>query len=128
MLRAAARAFRLVDRITECWTYALSAAITIAAALLFAAANGSLPAVLAAIALLGFSISSALAGFLLAAATPTGTMLPAQGGYITAALWPLPPLAASVLIIAGTRRTQHPSDERHESPVPLPSSVGPHRQ
>lgn len=131
---------RLITRVNERWTYALSAVVAIASALLFAAAHQSLLAVLTAIALLGFavggvfavmpklvlvgvpqgetasvlsfnqiarsigmSIGSALAGFLLAATTPTGAMLPAQNGYITAALWAVVPLAASILIIAGTR-------------------------
>lgn len=55
---------------------------------------------------IGMSIGSALAGFLLAAATPGGAMLPAQNGYITAALWALPPLAASALVIATNRPAQ----------------------
>ncbi|TNC20844.1 MFS transporter [Amycolatopsis alkalitolerans] len=131
---------RLIARITEPWTYALSIVIAVASALLFAAASQSLTAVLAAIALLGFgvggvfavmprlvlvgvphretasvlsinqiarsigmSIGSALAGFLLAATTPDGAMLPTQNGYLTTALWALPPLAASALIIATNR-------------------------
>ncbi|WP_228000713.1 MFS transporter [Nocardia australiensis] len=131
---------RLIARITERWTYAFSVVIAVASALLFAAANQSLLAVLAAIALLGFavggvfavmpklvlvgvpqeetasvlsinqiarsigmSIGSALAGFLLAATTLDGTILPTQNGYITATLWALPPLAASALIIATNR-------------------------
>lgn len=52
---------------------------------------------------IGMSAGSALAGFLLAASTPNGTMLPTQNGYITAALWALPPLAISALIIATNR-------------------------
>ncbi|GAA1967604.1 MFS transporter [Amycolatopsis minnesotensis] len=128
---------RLIARISERWTYALATMIAIASALLFAAANQSLVAVLAAIALLGFAVGgvfavmpklvlagvpqeetasvlsinqivrsigfstgSALTGLLLAATTPTGSMLPTQHGYVTAALWALPPLAASALIIA----------------------------
>jgi len=47
----------------------------------------------------GFSIGSALAGLLLTTATPLGTLLPTQAGYITAALWAIPPLAASVLLL-----------------------------
>ncbi|MCX4091708.1 MFS transporter [Nocardia sp. alder85J] len=130
----------LVAGITERWTYTLSVAIAVAGALLFAADHRSLPAVLTAIALLGFavggvfavmpklvlvdvpheetasvlsinqiarsigmSIGSALAGFLLAAATPACTLLPTPNGYSTAALWALPPLAVSALIIATTR-------------------------
>lgn len=132
---------RFIKRITERGTYALSVAIAVAGALLFAAGNESLVVVLAAIALLGFavggvfavmpklvlvgvpqgetasvlsinqiarsigmSIGSALAGFLLAATTPAGGLLPTQDGYLAAALWALPPLAASVLIIAMNRR------------------------
>lgn len=136
---------RLIARITERWTYALSVVIAVASALLFAVANQSLLAVLVAIALLGFavggvfavmpklvlvgvpqaetasvlsinqiarsigmSIGSAFAGFLLAATTPEGAMLPTQNGYITAALWALPPLAASALIIATNRSPHRP--------------------
>jgi predicted MFS family arabinose efflux permease len=56
---------------------------------------------------IGFSIGSALTGFLLAAATPAGALLPTQTGYLTAALWSLPPLMVSALIIATKRRTAH---------------------
>ncbi|MGF6888439.1 putative MFS family arabinose efflux permease [Nocardia sp. GAS34] len=131
---------RLVARITERWTFGLSITIAVGSALLFAADNRSLLAVLAAIALLGFAVGgvfavmpklvlvgvpqqetasvlsinqiarsigmavgSALAGFLLAATTPSGAMLPARDGYITAALWALPPLVLSALIIATNR-------------------------
>ncbi|MFD6163315.1 MFS transporter [Nocardia sp. NPDC060256] len=55
---------------------------------------------------IGMSIGSALAGFLLATSTPNGTVLPTRAGYITAALWALPPLAASAVIIA-TQRSAH---------------------
>ncbi len=48
----------------------------------------------------GFSIGSALAGLLLAAATPTGALFPPAGGYVAAALWALPLLAVSALIVA----------------------------
>jgi predicted MFS family arabinose efflux permease len=135
----------LVTRISERWTYALAVLIAIASALLFAAGNRSLPAVLTAIALLGFavggvfavmprlvlvgvpraetasvlsinqiarsigmSIGSALAGFLLAATTPAGTMLPTHDGYLTATLWALPPLAVSALIVAAKRSPRRP--------------------
>lgn len=47
---------------------------------------------------IGMSVGSALAGFLLAAA-PHGAMLPARDGYLGAALWALPPLAAAALVI-----------------------------
>ena len=52
---------------------------------------------------IGMSIGSALTGFLLDAATPTGAMLPTHAGYVTAALWALPPLAAGALVIATQR-------------------------
>ncbi|WP_045313949.1 MFS transporter [Lentzea aerocolonigenes] len=134
---------RLIARITERWTYALSIAIAAGAALLFAAGNRSLFAVLAATALLGFgvggvfaampqlvlsgvpqgetasvlsinqvarsigmSVGSALAGLLLATATPDGSLLPVRGGYVTAALWALVPLAASALVIATNPRVR----------------------
>lgn len=133
----------LIARITERWTYALATAVATAAALLFAVASQSLPAVLAAIALLGFavggvsavmprlvltgvsqgetasvlsinqivrsigfSIGSALAGLLLASTTPTGTLLPTQHGYSTAALWALLPLAAGAAVITANRPTR----------------------
>ncbi|WP_433654124.1 MFS transporter [Nocardia sp. CA-128927] len=136
---------QLIARIAERWTYTLSAAIAIASALLFAACNQSLLAVLAAIARLGFavggvfavspklvlvgvphdetasvlsinqiarsigmSIGSAVAGFLLATATPDGAVLPTRNGYITAALWALPALAVSAFIIATQRSARQP--------------------
>nr|WP_246481211.1 MFS transporter [Amycolatopsis umgeniensis] len=52
---------------------------------------------------MGMSVGSALAGFLLAATTPDGTLLPAQDGYRTTAFWALPLLAASAVIVATTR-------------------------
>ena len=58
---------------------------------------------------IGFSTGSALAGFLLAAATPAGSMLPTSDGYITAALWALPPLTLSALIIAVRRSPRRPA-------------------
>ncbi|MFE9577853.1 MFS transporter [Nocardia sp. NPDC006044] len=131
---------RLVARIAERRTYALAVVIAGASVILFTAASGSLLAVLAAIALLGFgvggvfavmpklvlvgvppeetasvlsinqiarsigmSIGSAVTGFLLAAGTPIGAVFPDRNGYLTAALWALPPLAASTLIIAANR-------------------------
>lgn len=130
---------RLISRITERWTYTLSAVIAAAGALLFVAGNQSLLAVLAAIALLGFavggvfavmpklvlvgvpqeetasvlsinqiarsmgmSVGSALAGFLLAATTPNGGLLPTRNGYVTAVFWALPLLAVSALVVAAT--------------------------
>ncbi|MFI6173597.1 MFS transporter [Nocardia sp. NPDC051052] len=52
---------------------------------------------------IGMSIGSALAGFLLATTTPNGTLLPTQNGYLTAALWALPPLVVSALVVATHR-------------------------
>lgn len=52
----------------------------------------------------GFSIGSALAGFLLARATPDGALLPAQGGYVAVALWSTVPAVASAVILMGARR------------------------
>lgn len=130
----------LISRITERWTYTLSAVIAAAGALLFVAGNQSLLAVLAAIALLGFavggvfavmpklvlvgvpqeetasvlsinqiarsmgmSVGSALAGFLLAATTPNGGLLPTRNGYVAAVFWALPLLVVSTLVIAARR-------------------------
>ncbi|WP_020635209.1 MFS transporter [Amycolatopsis alba] len=158
---------RLAARITERWTYALSAAIAIVGALLFVAASESFLAVLAAIAMLGFavggvfalmpklvlvgvpqeetasvlsinqiirsigfSLGSALAGSLLAAATPDGSMLPDRDGYLTAALWALPPLLASALVMttAAGRRPRSsgkaPAD-RGTSAIPSTTSSRP---
>ncbi|MER7078036.1 Predicted arabinose efflux permease, MFS family [Saccharopolyspora kobensis] len=120
--------------------YPIAAAAVVLAALVFAAATGSLVVVLIAMAVLGFgvggisavmpklvlagvpqaetasvlsinqivrstgfSIGSALAGLLLAAATPGGALLPAPGGYVAAALWSVPLLVMSALIVG--RRT-----------------------
>lgn len=55
---------------------------------------------------IGMSIGSALAGFLLAATTPDGTLLPTRDGYLTAALWALPPLAVSAFVIAANRSSR----------------------
>ncbi|WP_181775454.1 MFS transporter [Amycolatopsis pittospori] len=52
---------------------------------------------------MGMSIGSALAGFLLSAATPDGGEVPGQDGYVTAAFWALPLLAVSALVIAARR-------------------------
>lgn len=131
---------QLIARIAERRTYALAVVVAVASAMLFTVAGGSLLAVLAAIALLGFavggvfavmpklvlvgvpheetasvlsinqiarsigmSIGSAIAGFLLAASTPIGAVFPDQNGYVAAALWALPPLVVSALIIATNR-------------------------
>jgi hypothetical protein len=48
----------------------------------------------------GFSIGSALAGFLLARATPDGALLPAQGGYVAVALWSTVPAVLAVAVVA----------------------------
>ena len=53
---------------------------------------------------IGFSIGSALAGLLLAAATPSDTLLPDEHGYVTAALWVLPLLAITAVTILLARR------------------------
>ncbi|WP_229742372.1 MFS transporter [Gordonia jinhuaensis] len=56
---------------------------------------------------IGFSIGSAVGGLLLTVATSDGELIPARGGYVTAALWALPPLALSVAIVCArpvTRR------------------------
>jgi predicted MFS family arabinose efflux permease len=53
---------------------------------------------------IGFSIGSAIAGLILTLATPEETLLPAQSGYVTAALGVLLPLAASSLLILVSRR------------------------
>ncbi|MFC3454326.1 MFS transporter [Amycolatopsis speibonae] len=52
---------RLIARFTERWTYTLSVAIAVVAALLFAAGPQSLFVVLAAIALLGFAVGGVFA-------------------------------------------------------------------
>ncbi|WP_340684802.1 MFS transporter [Amycolatopsis coloradensis] len=48
---------------------------------------------------IGMAVGSALAGLLLAAATPDGALLPTRDGYLTTALWALPLLAASAVIV-----------------------------
>ncbi len=58
---------------------------------------------------IGMSIGSALAGFLLAATTPDGATLPARHGYLTTALWALPPLVASALVIVANRSRDAPT-------------------
>jgi MFS family permease len=52
----------------------------------------------------GFSMGSALAGALLAAATPAGALVPPEHGYVTAALWALPLVALSALPLLARRR------------------------
>ncbi|MGX9297662.1 MFS transporter [Tsukamurella paurometabola] len=52
----------------------------------------------------GFSIGSALAGFLLARATPDGALLPAQSGYVAVALWSTVPAVLSVMVLMGGRK------------------------
>lgn len=52
----------------------------------------------------GFSIGSALAGLLLAIATPDGAVLPREYGYPGAAFWVLPLAALSALIVVAGRR------------------------
>ncbi|MFE5501115.1 MFS transporter [Amycolatopsis japonica] len=57
---------------------------------------------------IGMAVGSALAGLLLAAATPDGTLLPSRSGYLTTALWALPLLAVSAAIIL-TNRAPRPT-------------------
>ncbi|WP_394360499.1 MFS transporter [Amycolatopsis sp. SB7-3] len=57
---------------------------------------------------IGMAVGSALAGLLLAAATPDGTLLPSRAGYLTTALWALPLLAVSAAIIL-TNRAPRPT-------------------
>lgn len=52
----------------------------------------------------GFSIGSALAGLLLATATPAAALFPKEHGYTIAALWVLPLLAISVAVLLLARR------------------------
>ncbi|WP_019203665.1 MFS transporter [Tsukamurella sp. 1534] len=131
---------RCVERFGAGLAYALSVGAAAAAALLFVGADGSLPAVLAATALLGFGVGgvatvmprlvlagapqsetasvlsinqivrsigfsggSALAGLLLASATPAGALWPDEAGYLTAALWALPALGLSIVVLAVRR-------------------------
>jgi hypothetical protein len=57
----------------------------------------------------GFSIGSALAGLLLATATPTDALFPDEHGYTIAAIYVLPLLAVSAVVIMispGTRNGQ----------------------
>ncbi|MFI7118115.1 MFS transporter [Amycolatopsis sp. NPDC049868] len=57
---------------------------------------------------IGMAVGSALAGLLLAAATPDGALLPARNGYLTTTLWALPLLAVSAAIIV-TNRAPRPT-------------------
>ncbi|MFI5565613.1 MFS transporter [Amycolatopsis japonica] len=57
---------------------------------------------------IGMAVGSALAGLLLAAATPDGALLPSRTGYLTTALWALPLLAVSAAIIL-TNRAPRPT-------------------
>ena len=52
----------------------------------------------------GFSIGSALAGLLLAAATPAGALFPDERGYPIAALCALPFATLGIAVVSGTRR------------------------
>jgi len=53
---------------------------------------------------IGYSIGSAVAGVLLAAATAPGGLLPTEHGYIVAALWSIVPLAVSATIVLARPR------------------------
>jgi MFS family permease len=52
----------------------------------------------------GFSIGSALAGLLLATATPAGALLPREQGYTLAALAVLPLLVLAAALVPGVLR------------------------
>ncbi|WP_308468225.1 MFS transporter [Rathayibacter soli] len=128
-------------RFSRKWVYLAAAFAVMIAAGLFALVSDSLPAVLLAMAILGFgvggvsaimpalvlvdvpqpetasvlsinqlvrsvgfSMGSALAGLLLAAATPAGSVFPSEQGYADAALWVIPLLAFSAVPIFLTRR------------------------
>ena len=54
----------------------------------------------------GFSMGSALAGLLLAIATPNGARLPDQHGYATAAIYALPLVAVSSAFVLVRRKSQ----------------------
>ncbi|GAA1072367.1 MFS transporter [Tsukamurella spumae] len=56
----------------------------------------------------GFAVGSALAGFLLARATPDGALLPAQGGYVAVALWSAVPAMAAVAVLVAGRGSRVP--------------------
>lgn len=58
----------------------------------------------------GFSIGSALAGLLLATATPADRLAPSAAGYATAALWAVP-LTLLAMVVLGR------ADRRREPPV-----------
>lgn len=131
----------LAARMSARWTFVVSAASVVAAAMLVAVDPGSLVAVLAAMAVLGFgvggvsatmprlvldgvpqqetasvlsvnqivrsvgfSIGSAVAGLLLAAATPAAARFPDEHGYTVAALWVLPLVVLSVGFLLLARR------------------------
>lgn len=56
----------------------------------------------------GFSVGSALAGLLLATATPAGSLFPDEHGYMTAALYVLPLLVLSAIAILAGRASTVP--------------------
>lgn len=131
---------RLASATSPRWTFTIHSTVIVVAAATFALAAESLPAVLAAMSLLGFgvggvssimprlvlagvpkaetssvlsinqlvrttgfSLGSALAGLLLAITTREGTLIPPQSGYVTTALWALPPVALSLAFVAVRR-------------------------
>ncbi|WP_040164134.1 MFS transporter [Microbacterium gorillae] len=53
---------------------------------------------------IGFSVGSALAGAMLAAATPAEGEYPTPDGYLVAAWWALPPLALSLIALLVSKR------------------------
>ena len=76
---------------------------------------------------IGFAVGSALAGVLLATATPAGAVLPTQQGFVTAAWWSLLPLGLAAVIVgaAGTRsrlRADCPFRRRTSAARPDPGS------
>lgn len=76
---------------------------------------------------IGFAVGSALAGVLLATATPAGAVLPTQQGFVTAAWWSLLPLGLAAVVIgaAGTRSrlgADSPSRRRTSAARPDPGS------
>lgn len=67
----------------------------------------------------GFAVGSALAGFLLARATPDGALLPSEGGYVAVALVSIAPVALGVAVLVAVswldRLLCFPNNRLHES-------------
>lgn len=70
----------------------------------------------------GFSIGSAVAGLLLATATPATALFPDEHGYTIAALWVLPLVVVSVGVLLVARKpgrgSRRPSPPRNPTPSP----------